>query len=71
MSEENLKKFLQQIADATRELFNRIKNFANVLMETFKLDDPNFRHNYEMANSSKKKRTRKKYAKKCIKLDKI
>lgn len=64
---EELNEHFRQVADAITKLFNEASDTMKRLLELFKLDDPNFRHNYEMSRSSKKKRTRKKYAKKCVK----
>ena len=66
MNKENLKKAWQRIVDAAREWLNSIKNAVNILLERVKLSDPKFRHNLTMAKSSKKKRTKKKYFKKCF-----
>lgn len=67
MNEEYLEEHFKQIVDALTKLFNEFIDAMKRVLELFKLDDPNFKYNYEMSRSSKKKRTRKKYAKRCFK----
>lgn len=64
---EEFKEICRKLVKVMCNAFEEVKKIMLKVIEQLDFSNPKFKHDWNMAIYAKKKRTRKKYAKKCLK----